>query len=115
MAANGEDQPSVEQLLSELVEVAQDQLRWQRAAVLPQVRATIDQTLTTTQLRTAYELCDGKNQGTDIAKKVKASQPSLSGWTKRWRDLGIAYETPDRKIKHLASLKSLGLPVKVNA
>jgi hypothetical protein len=36
-------------LLARLVEVAEEQLRWQRAAVLPQVRETILQALRTTQ------------------------------------------------------------------
>jgi hypothetical protein len=39
----------------------------------------------------------------------------LSGWTRRWRDLGIAYEVaPARRIKHLASLKSLGISGKAS-
>jgi hypothetical protein len=105
---------STEELLTELVEVAQEQLRWQRAAVLPEVRKTVDQTLTTTQLRKAFELCDGAKSSTDIAKEVKVSKQALSGWTRRWRDLGIAYETPERTIKHLTTLKSLGLPVDID-
>lgn len=105
---------STEELLTELVEVAQEQLRWQRAAVLPEVRKTVDQTLTTTQLRKAFELCDGEKSSTDIAKEVKVSKQALSGWTRRWRDLGIAYETPERTIKHLTTLKSLGLPVDID-
>jgi DNA-binding transcriptional ArsR family regulator len=105
------EQISPDELLGNLVEAAEEQLRWQRAAVLPQVRATIDQTLNSTKMRKAYELCDGSLTGTEIAKKVGASQPTFSEWAKRWRDLGIAYDTPDRKIKHLASLRSLGLPL----
>jgi DNA-binding transcriptional ArsR family regulator len=113
MAAEPEEK-SAEQLLAELVEIGQEQLRWQRAAVLPQVRETIDQALNSTKLRKAYELCDGSLTGTEIAKKVGASQPTFSEWAKRWRDLGIAYELPGRKVKHLASLKSLGLALKVD-
>src|SRR5206468_2835885 len=98
---------TTEELLTELVEVAQEQLRWQRASVLPQVRKTIDQALTSTQLRRAYELCDGEQSSTDVAKAVKVSKQAFSAWTRRWRDLGIAYETPKRTIKHLTTLKSL--------
>jgi hypothetical protein len=104
---------TTEELLARLIEVAEDQLRWQRAAVLPDVRRTIEQTLNTTQLREAYELCDGETAAGDIAKKVKTSPTSLSEWTKRWRDLGIAYEVEGKRTKHLATLKSLGLPVKL--
>lgn len=102
-----------EELLNELVATAREQLRWQRAAVLPQVREAIAQTLTTTQLREAYELCDGTRTNKTIAAAVNISDASMSGWTRRWRDLGIAYET-EHGIKHLTSLKSLGLPLKLD-
>lgn len=105
---------SSDELLAELVEVAHEQLRWQRAAVLPDVRKTIDQALSTTQLRKAFELCDGEKSSTDIAKAAGVSKQAFSGWTRRWRDLGITYETPERTIRHLATLKSLGLPVDVD-
>jgi hypothetical protein len=104
---------SPEELLRELLDTAQEQLRWQRAAVLPEVRRTIENTLTTTQLRRAYEMCDGVTQSADIAKAVGTSKPSMSGWTRRWRDLGIAYEVEGRRIKHLTSLSALGLPLEV--
>lgn len=97
---------SVEELLTEM-------LRWQRAAVLPEVRRTIEQALTTTQLRRAFEMCDGTKTGSEIASAVGVSAQSVSNWTRRWRDLGIAYETDDRRIRHLVSLDALGLPIEV--
>lgn len=99
--------------LTRLLAVAEEQLRWQQAAVLPQVRSTVERALTTTQLRQAYELCDGAHSSSDIAKNVKTSKQSMSSWTRRWRDLGIAFENDDRHIQHLVSLRSLGLDVKV--
>ena len=97
--------------LSELLEVAREQLRWQRASVLPQVKQTIEETLTSTKLRRAYEMCDGETGSVDIANAVGVSKASMSGWTRRWRDLGIAYEVEGRRIKHLTSLAALGLPI----
>lgn len=97
--------------LARLLAVAEEQLRWQRAAVLPQVRETIERTLTTTQHRRAYELCDGSRASSDIAKEVGTSKQNFSGWTRRWRDLGIAYETDTRRIQHLTSLRALGIPL----
>lgn len=97
---------STEELLTEM-------LRWQRAAVLPEVRKTIEGALTTTQLRRAFEMCDGTKKGSEIASAVGASNASISNWTRRWRDVGIAYETDDRRIRHLVSLEALGLPVEV--
>jgi hypothetical protein len=88
-----------EELLEELLATAQEQLRWQRASVLPEVRKTIERALTTTQLRRAYELCDGTKPSGEIASAVGTSPQSMSGWTRRWRDLGIAYEIEGRRIK----------------
>jgi hypothetical protein len=105
---------TTDELLAELLAVAQEQLRWQRASVLPDVRKTIETTLTTTQLRRAFEMCDGTNASGDIAKAVGTSPPSMSGWTRRWRDLGIAYEVEGRRVKHLTSLSALGVPVEVD-
>jgi hypothetical protein len=105
---------TTEELLVKLIEVAQEQLRWQRAFVLPEVRKTIDLTLTTSQLRRAYEMCDGTKQSVDIAAAVEASKQSISAWTRRWRDLGIAFEVEGRRIKHLMTLSSLGLPLEID-
>lgn len=77
-------------VLLRLLAVAEEHLRWQRVAVTPQVRTTIERTLTTTQLREAFELCDGTRSSTDIAAAVKTAKQTMSGWTRRWRDLGIA-------------------------
>jgi len=105
---------TTEELLTGLLAVAEEQLRWQRASVLPEVRRTIETTLTTTQLRRAFEMCDGTTASGDIAKAVGTSPPSMSGWTRRWRDLGIAYEVEGRRVKHLTSLSALGLPVEID-
>jgi hypothetical protein len=101
-------------ILEEILAVAQEQLRWQRAAVLPEVRRTIQQALTNTRLRRAYELCDGDHTYREIGSEVGASSGSVTNWTRRWRDLGIAYETSEGRIRHLVSLDALGLPVEVD-
>lgn len=106
--------PPTEESLALLVELAQEQLRWVRASVLPDVRKTIEETLTTTQLRKAYEMCDGSNSAQAVAKAVDSSAPSLSRWTRRWRDVGIAYETPEGRTKHLVSLSALGIPLEAD-
>jgi hypothetical protein len=102
--------------LTRLVAVAEEQLRWQRAAVLPRVRETIEQALGTTQLRQAYEMSNGENKNNEIAKAVGTSEASMSRWAKRWRDLGIAYEIAGPGGKHnmhLVSLETLGLPLEL--
>src|ERR1700754_3481726 len=98
--------------LSRLGEIAEEQLRWQRAAVLPQGRVTIATALNSKAKRQAYEMHDGQTKGTEIASAVRTSKSNLSGWTRVWRDLGIAYEIDGdggTRIRHLASLRSLGL------
>jgi biotin operon repressor len=101
---------TTEELLAEI-------MRWQRAAVLPEVRKTIESALTaktadaTKKLRTAYEMCDGTRPGSEIAAALGVSNQSISNWTRRWRELGIAHETDDRRIRHLVSLDALGLPL----
>jgi hypothetical protein len=104
---------TVEELLGEVVAAAQDQARWVRAAALPQVREIIDQTLTTTQMRRGYELCDGSRTGKQVGSEIGTPQQTVSNWTRRWRDLGIAYEA-GKGVKHIAALKPLGLPLEVD-
>ncbi len=96
----------------ELLAVTKEQLRWSRAAALPQVRETIATALDTRQKREAFELCDGKTTVTATAKKVKVAQPTVSRWTIAWQNLGIAYQDEDG-VAHLISLKALGLPLEV--
>jgi hypothetical protein len=108
--------PETTDTLERLLGVAEEQLRWLRAAALPGVRATVEEALTTTQFRRAYELCDGASRNIDIAKAVDASEASVSRWMRRWRDLGIAYEVAGeggKRNRHLVSLESLGSPVEV--
>jgi hypothetical protein len=104
---------TTEELLTKLLQVAEDQLRWQRATGLPQVRETVYSALSKTQQRRAYELCDGTRTNRQVAAAVRASEATLSRWASGWRDLGIAYETPEGKTRHLLSLDALDLPVEV--
>jgi hypothetical protein len=112
--ATAETPRRAEAILAEILAVSEEQLRWQRAAVLPEVRRTIEQALTSTRLRRAYELCDGNHTYRAIGSEVGASSGSVTNWTRRWRDLGIAYETSEGRIRHLVSLEALGLPVEAD-
>jgi hypothetical protein len=99
-----------------LLAVAEEQLRWTRAASIPQVRQTIDSTLGLTRQRKAFELCDGVRTSTEIAAATKVPKTTLSGWTREWRNLGIANEIATAKgsrIQHLISLAALELPLAV--
>ncbi len=103
-----------EDVLGKQLEVAEEQLRWLRAAAIPSVRDTVEGVLVTTKQRKAFELCDGKRTSTEVAKKAGVPKTTLSGWTGQWRHLGIANEVPTPKgtrIRHLISLEALGLSV----
>jgi hypothetical protein len=105
-----------EDIQREQLEVAEEQLRWQRAAAIPSIRETAATVLVTTKQREAFELCDGKRTSTEVAAKAGVPKTTLSGWTSQWRHLGIANEvsTPKgKRIKRLISLEALGLDLKV--
>jgi hypothetical protein len=91
-------------------ELLAEQLRWIRAAAMPQVRETIDAALPTKQKREAFELCDGQTTNAVIGKKVKTSEASVSRWTTDWKQLGIAHDA-EEGVRHLVNLKALGLPI----
>ncbi len=104
-----------EDILGKQLAVAEEQLRWLRAAAIPSVRETVAAVLVTTKQREAFELCDGKRTSTEVAAKAGVPKTTLSGWTGQWRHLGIANEvsTPSgMRIKHLISLVALGLDLK---
>jgi len=113
MTPAAKNHPSSEEMAARQLEVAEEQLRWVRAASMPQVRETVAKALNTTQLREAYELCDGTRKSNGVAAEVGISKQAFSAWTRRWRNLGIAYEVEGRRIRHLISLAELGLPAEV--
>lgn len=103
-----------DEVLNRLLAVAEEQLRWQRAASIPGLRNTLDSVLGTNQLRQAFELCDGTRLGSEIATAVGVSPATVTRWTQHWRDLGLVYETESRRLRHLTSLASVGLGVELS-
>ena len=99
--------------LSELVDIAREQLLWQRAASIPVIKAALDETLQTTKMRKAYDLCDGEHTFRQIATAVGVSLGTVSGWSKKWRESGLAFEDSTGRVRHLIGLGALGLPVEV--
>lgn len=89
------DGTATEALLEELV-------RWTRLLATPVYDARVDETLASAKERQAFRLADGTRRGTEIANDSQSSKASVSGWAKKWREAGIAYENPDGNIQHLA-------------
>lgn len=96
-----------------LIAAVQEQTGWLRALALPEVRASIERTLTKNTMRAAFEASDGTRTVREVAAAAGASIGSISSWWSRWRALGIAVECSGGRVAHLVSLKELGLPLKV--
>lgn len=94
--------------MDELLAVEREQLRWLRFLALKQVREAVAATLRTTAERTAFDLSDGR-AGKDVAAGAGVSAASVSGWWKKWRAAGIAFEGEGRRTVHIAGLVELGL------
>lgn len=94
-----------------LLAILREQLRWQKVAVIPIVKDLVTSVLESTTMRAAYELCDGKSTFRDISAATGVSIGTVSSWSRRWRELGLAYEDDGGRIRHLISLEALGMPV----
>jgi DNA-directed RNA polymerase specialized sigma24 family protein len=104
----------VEEILTQLLETAREQQRWQRAAVLPLVRKTVAETVMTPDQRKAFEMCDGKTSNKKIAETIGKSEATISRWASNWRDAGIAYEG-EHGTQHLVGLEALGIPIEASS
>jgi hypothetical protein len=96
-----------------LIAAIEEQTSWLRALALPHVRQTIEQTLTKTSMRKAYEASDGTATVREVASAAGASTGSIGGWWARWRAVGIGVEIEGGRVRHLVSLKDLGIPIDV--
>lgn len=101
--------------MDELVQIQREQLRWLRALALPQVRATVIETLKSPSERKAYDLCDGTRTGREIAAAADVSPATVSGWWKKWRLMAIAEDVEGRRVAHIATLAELGLDAQGSA
>jgi hypothetical protein len=62
-------------------------------------------------MRRAYEMCDGTRTFRDVSAAADVPFGTISGWSRRWRDAGLAYENDDGRIAHLVSLEAVGIPL----
>ena len=101
-------------LLRALLAVAEEHLRWQQAATLPAVRDALATALTTKEMRTVYEMCDGERTFRDIAASAGVSLSTVSSWTRRWREAALVYETDSGRMKQLVRLEAIGFSTEVD-
>jgi hypothetical protein len=97
----------------QLISAIEEQTGWLRALALPQARTTIEHTLTKTVMRKAYEASDGKTTVREVADAAGISKSAVANWWARWCAVGIGIELDGGRVKHLISLKDLGLPTDV--
>lgn len=76
--------------------------RWIRVMATPAYGAAVNRTISTDKERAAFELANGERNGKSLATASNASEASVSGWAKKWRAAGIAYENAKGNIQHLA-------------
>lgn len=101
------DQPRVDDLLGRLVTTIEEVARWQRLAGLQAARDVLNSALDSDQLKLACSLCDGDHTLREIASAAGVSLGTVSNWTRKWRDLGVVYETSAGRMQHLVSHEAL--------
>ncbi|MBW8011012.1 MAG: hypothetical protein FVQ83_07205 [Chloroflexi bacterium] len=80
------------------------------------VKAFLEKTLVSEQEKLAYELTDGENTQTQIAKKVNVTQPAVSFWWRKWNQINLSIDSPAYPGRQEAvfSLSEYGIKVKNN-
>lgn len=96
---------TVESLLEDLITSVQEQLQWQKVAVLPAVKAEIDRSLVTDEMKNVYQACDGKRSLRDISKATGVATSTVARWTKNWRESGIIFENSNSRLCKLIGLE----------
>jgi hypothetical protein len=94
----------------ELTESIREMTAWLRVQALPQVRATLQRTLDTPEKRKAYAATDGTKTSRDVAAVSGGSKSAVARWWVEWRGEGLVVELSGGGVRHLVSLKELGLP-----
>jgi hypothetical protein len=104
------DQAPMEQVIQRIAAALEEQARWQRLIGLRVGREVLIGALGSDQLRLAYSLCDGEHTLRQIASEVGVALGTVSNWTRKWRDLGVAYENANGRMCYLIPHESLVVP-----
>lgn len=100
-----------EETLSELLEVAKEQLRWQQAASLSTVKDALVRSLTSTDMRKVFEACDGRRTFKEISAATGVPPATVGRWTQSWREVALVFENDDGRVQRLVSLDAVGIPL----
>jgi len=110
MSNEGTKDPKQEQL--DRIELRLAEIcMWMRFQNRETLKELLEQFIRSDRDRHVFELTDGVNSATEIARAAKVSQPRISQIWNSWRPLGIIVEVPGTKgkYKHICSLSELGI------
>jgi len=89
-------------------------LKWQKLQSLNILKDLIPHILDNEKKELAYELTDGENSQSIIAKRANIATGTLSNWWNIWHSYGIV-DKEDNKYKKIISLKDLRISLgKIN-
>ncbi len=89
-------------------EILLEILNWQKLQGLKILRELIPLLFDDEKKKMVYELTDGKNSQTDIAKKIGIAGGTISNWWNLWYSYGLLLKEKNR-YKKLISLKEIEL------
>jgi len=98
--------PDTAQILSEI-------LRWSRFENFPKLRKILLDNLKTDQEKLVYELTNGENSRSDVAKQTGVPDSTVRNWWEKWYNLGILEPSGKRKGRpqKIMALEDMGIEV----
>ena len=102
------------QLEKQIATSLKEILKWIRVQAMPAAKSTLESTLSASIHRKIYQALDGTATQTELAKRFKTSQPTISRLTSAWQRVGIAEEATPGKYLRTFDLASLGIKESVS-
>lgn len=82
------------QKLSEEAKILKEILKWVRFTGMKEVKAVLTSELDTDQKKQVYQLSDGSKARAEIIKLTGVSAGAISGYWKKWANLGLGERLP---------------------
>jgi len=76
------------------VKILKEILKWVRLAGLKEVTSVLISELDTDQKKQVYQMSDGSNTRAEIIKVTGVSAGSISGYWKKWANMGLGERLP---------------------
>lgn len=101
----------------ELKELIRELIQWQRFSSWDNLKEVLTDVLDASKdvkqdaKKLAYEMSDGSNSKTEIAKSIPYTRHAVGNWHDEWEGLGLVRENDEGNAEHLISLEKLGIDV----